>query len=116
MKTKTYFAYLVDIWDATGDNIVEHVAGVDEFEVAEATYRTAVARITLRQGVRARFLFDFPRWDQAPPLTPAGWEGRVGVGVALLRPTTCRLRRRLKQMMPSLRGLRKFAVKRKGLR
>src|SRR5215831_12548878 len=47
----------VDIWDDTGDSIVEHVAGVDDFEVAEATYRAAVARwpaarITLRQGVR----------------------------------------------------------------
>jgi hypothetical protein len=43
--------------DSTGDNLVEHVAGVDDFEVAEATYRAAVARwpaarITLRQGIR----------------------------------------------------------------
>jgi hypothetical protein len=42
----------VDIWDDTG-----HVAGVDDFEVAEATYRAAMARwpaarITLPQGVR----------------------------------------------------------------
>jgi hypothetical protein len=48
----------VDIWDDTGDSIVEHVAGVDDFEVAETTYRAAVARwpaarITLRQGIRA---------------------------------------------------------------
>jgi len=57
MKTKTHFAFRVDIWDDTGDSIVEHVAGVDDFEVAEATYRAAVARwpaarITLRQGAR----------------------------------------------------------------
>jgi len=37
-------------------SIVEHVAGVDDFEVAEATYRAAVARwpaarTTLRQGL-----------------------------------------------------------------
>jgi hypothetical protein len=36
---------------------VEHVAGIDDFEVAEATYRAALARwpgarITLRQGAR----------------------------------------------------------------
>jgi hypothetical protein len=37
MKTKTHFAFRVDIWDDTGDSIVEHVAGVDDFEVAEAT-------------------------------------------------------------------------------
>jgi hypothetical protein len=57
MKTKTHFAFRVDIWDDTGDSIVEHVAGIDDFEVAEATYRAAVARwpaarITLRQGIR----------------------------------------------------------------
>jgi hypothetical protein len=44
MKTKTHFAFRVDIWDDIGDSIVEHVAGVDDFEVAEATYRAAVAR------------------------------------------------------------------------
>jgi hypothetical protein len=57
MKTKTHFAFRVDIWDDTGDSIVEHVAGADDFEVAEATYRAAIARwpaarITLRQGAR----------------------------------------------------------------
>jgi hypothetical protein len=41
VKTKTHFAFRVDIWDDTGDSIVEHVAGVDDFEVAEATYRAA---------------------------------------------------------------------------
>jgi hypothetical protein len=57
MKTKTYFAFRIDIWDDIGNSIVEHVAGVDDFEVAEATYRAAIlrwpaARITLRQGAR----------------------------------------------------------------
>jgi hypothetical protein len=57
MKTKTHFAFRVDIWDDRGDSIVEHVAGVDDFEVAEATYRAAVARwpkatIILRHGAR----------------------------------------------------------------
>jgi len=35
------FAFRVDSWDDTGDTIVEHVAGVDDFEVGEATYRAA---------------------------------------------------------------------------
>jgi hypothetical protein len=57
MKTKTHFAFRIDIWDDTGDSIVEYVAGVDDFEVAEATYRAAIARwpaarIILRQGTR----------------------------------------------------------------
>jgi hypothetical protein len=43
------------IWDDPGVSIVEHVAGVDDFEMAEAAYRAAVARwpaarITLRQA------------------------------------------------------------------
>jgi hypothetical protein len=55
MKTKTIFAFRVDIWDAAGDSIVDHVAGIDDFETAVATYWAAVrrwpnARITLRQG------------------------------------------------------------------
>jgi len=44
MKTKTHFSFRVDIWHDTGDIIVEHVAGVGDFEVAEVTYRAAVAR------------------------------------------------------------------------
>jgi len=57
MKTKTHFVFRIDIWDATGNSIVEHVAGVDDFEIAEATYRAALlrwprARITLLQGIR----------------------------------------------------------------
>jgi hypothetical protein len=57
MKTKAHFAFRIDVWDETGVSIVEHVAGVDDFEVAVATYWAAVARwpaarITLRQGAR----------------------------------------------------------------
>ena len=33
MKTKTHFAFRVDIWDDTGDGMVVHVAGVNDFEV-----------------------------------------------------------------------------------
>src|SRR5215510_766764 len=44
MNTKTHFAFRVDVWDDTGNSIVENVAGVDDFEVAEATYRAAVSR------------------------------------------------------------------------
>jgi hypothetical protein len=55
--TRTHFAFRIDRWDATGDNIVEHIAGVEDYQVAQATYRAAVERwpgavITLRQGAR----------------------------------------------------------------
>jgi len=57
MKTKTYFAFRVDVWDSAANSIVEHIAGIDDFEVAVATYwaaaaRWPMARITLRQGAR----------------------------------------------------------------
>ena len=57
MKTKTYFAFRVDVWDSAANSVVEQIAVMDDFEVAEATFRAAVARwpaarITLRQGIR----------------------------------------------------------------
>ena len=57
MITRTHFAHRVDMWDAAGEHIVEHLAGVEDFEVAMATYRAACQRwpdaaITLRQGAR----------------------------------------------------------------
>ena len=42
MKTKTHFAFRVDIWDDTGDSIVEHVAGADDFLVAAAVYPASI--------------------------------------------------------------------------
>jgi hypothetical protein len=44
MKTKTYFAFRIDVWDSAANSILEHIAGIDDIEVAEATYRAAVAR------------------------------------------------------------------------
>jgi hypothetical protein len=45
------------MWDASGDNLVEHIAGVEDYQVAQATYRAAIERwpgaaITLRHGAR----------------------------------------------------------------
>jgi len=71
MKTKTHFAFRVDIWDDTGDAIVEHVAGVDGFQVAEAIYRAAItrwstARITLRQDARVMHDSSWPIEGASP--------------------------------------------------
>jgi hypothetical protein len=40
-----------------GENIMDHIAGIDDFETAVATYSAAVrrwprAKVTLRQGAR----------------------------------------------------------------
>jgi hypothetical protein len=55
--TRTHFTFRVDSWTPDGETIVEHVAGVEDYQVALATYRAACERwpsspITLRQGVR----------------------------------------------------------------
>ena len=51
------FAYRIDAWDADGETVIEHLAGVEDLQVAKATYLAACQRwpqtpITLRQGTR----------------------------------------------------------------
>ena len=53
----SHFAYRIDAWDADGENVIEHLAGVEDLQVAKATYLAACQRwprtlITLRQGTR----------------------------------------------------------------
>jgi hypothetical protein len=69
MITRTHFAHRIDLWDSTGDNIIEHLAGVEDFELALATYRVACQRwaggnITLRAGVR---VIEDSRWAATSP-------------------------------------------------
>jgi len=42
--TRTHFTFRVDTWTPGGESIVEHVAGVEDYEVALATYRAACER------------------------------------------------------------------------
>jgi hypothetical protein len=66
--TRTHFAFRIDLWDTSGENLVEHIAGVEDYQVAQATYRAAIERwpgaaITLRQGGSSRTVVgrDLPR-------------------------------------------------------
>jgi hypothetical protein len=57
MKIRTHFTFRVDTWTPDGESIVEHVAGVEDCELAIATFRATCERwpgtpITLRQGAR----------------------------------------------------------------
>ena len=57
MNTKTHFPYRIDRWDDRGNSIERHVAGVDDFQIAESAYWAACrrwpkAKVTLRQGAR----------------------------------------------------------------
>jgi hypothetical protein len=56
MKTRTHFTFRIDKLDATGE-ILEHIAGIEDFNLAVATYEAACRRwpgdpIMLRQGAR----------------------------------------------------------------
>ena len=72
--TQNDFAFRIDRWTDDGERIVEHVAGVEDFQIAMATYYAARKRwpkaaMTLRQGAhviensrrsRIAILFSFP--------------------------------------------------------
>jgi hypothetical protein len=57
MSTRIHFLYRIDMWSRDGGRVIEHLAGVEDFQVAMATYRAACERwpgmpITLSQGAR----------------------------------------------------------------
>jgi hypothetical protein len=43
-KTRTHFTFRIDTWSANGESIIEHVAGVEDYHIALATYRAACER------------------------------------------------------------------------
>jgi hypothetical protein len=54
VKTRTHFAHRIDMLDAAGE-IQEQLAGVEDYRLAEAVWREAIARwpgatIILRRG------------------------------------------------------------------
>ena len=56
MKPRTHFKHTIDRLDRAGE-IIEHLAGVDDYELAEQTWLPAIRRwpretIILRQGAR----------------------------------------------------------------
>ena len=57
MKTKTHFQFRLDLCDVDGGEVLEHIAGTDDSEVAKAAYKAALrrwpnSRVILRQGDR----------------------------------------------------------------
>jgi len=56
MTTRSHFTFRIDRLDANGD-VFDHVAGLEDFDLAVATYKAACKRwpsepIMLRQGAR----------------------------------------------------------------
>src|SRR5262245_55950414 len=57
MSTRFHFLYRIDMCRSDDAKVIEHLAGVEDFKVAMATYRAACERwpgrtITLSQGAR----------------------------------------------------------------
>ena len=55
MSTRFHFLYRIDMWSSDDAKVIEHLAGVEDFKVAMATYRAACERwpgrtITLEPG------------------------------------------------------------------
>jgi hypothetical protein len=48
--TRTHFTFRVDTWTPDGESIVEHVAGVEDYQGALATYRAACERWHIATG------------------------------------------------------------------
>jgi hypothetical protein len=78
MRTRTRFAFRIDMWSPDGSTtIIEHIAGVEDFQIAQATYRAAVERwpggaITLRQGAR---VIEDSRWTRFASWADKGRQG-----------------------------------------
>jgi hypothetical protein len=55
-KDRKRFSHRIDMWDDDGENVLEHLAGVEDFDLAMATYRAAGLRcpVPLSRFGRAR--------------------------------------------------------------
>jgi hypothetical protein len=56
MKTRTHFTHRIELLDAAGE-VEEHLAGVEDYLLAEAVWRAAITRwpkatVVMRQGAR----------------------------------------------------------------
>ena len=52
--TRIHFSFRVDTWTPDGESIVEHVAGVEDYQVALVTFRAACERWPGRRSLCGR--------------------------------------------------------------
>ena len=74
---RTHFTFRVDTWTPDGESIVEHLAGVEDYQVALATYRAACERWPGTLFISAHTM----RVPETPPF--ASYHGSCG-GVLVL--------------------------------
>src|SRR5215471_3867115 len=75
-KRRTHFTFRIDTWTADGESIVEHLAGVEDYTLAMATYRSCDRTLANTDHVAA----GRPR-DRGQPAPTSGVTkaGRPGV-------------------------------------
>ena len=54
MKTRTQFTHRVDMWDDAGQTIIEHLAGVEDFDLPHLRARRIQASIQTRLSRRGK--------------------------------------------------------------
>jgi hypothetical protein len=79
MKTRTHFAHRIEMLDAAGE-VQEHPAGVEDYMLAEAVWREAIAQwlgapIILRQGARVVHDSRRPRVSITAKISAQAWFG-----------------------------------------
>jgi hypothetical protein len=55
--TRTHFLYRIDMWTIDGEQVIEHLSGIEDAQLALPPYQAACKRwpgaaITLRQGAK----------------------------------------------------------------
>jgi hypothetical protein len=70
--TRTHFTFRVDTWTPDGESLVEHVAGVEDYQIALATFRVACQRwpgfpITFKDHFRHQAEHECDHDAQTPP-------------------------------------------------
>jgi hypothetical protein len=70
VKTRAHFTFRVDTWTPDGESIVEHVAGVEDYQVALATFGAACKRWPGSDGWNAWVTFVISPAEQTPSAPP----------------------------------------------
>src|SRR5262249_51957990 len=88
MTTRTHFSFRVDTWTSDGESIVEHVAGVEDYQVALATFRTACEALARHADAgRTR--------DRGQPASTSGVDRQrpAGQALSLAPPSAAEIRK-----------------------
>jgi hypothetical protein len=84
MKTRTHFTFRVDTWTIDGESIVEHVAGVEDYQVALATFTARLRTLAWRPHHHAAGRASDR--GQPPPARGVETSNRAGGGNLPARP------------------------------